>query len=67
VKIKKGTMNIKPGNGKTKYGTGVSIELSGREVAVAISAWLVAQEVYVKGPRTITVNGGIMQEGSNLC
>lgn len=56
-------MKIKKGNGQTKYGTGVSIELSGTEVAVAISAWLVAQEVYVDGPRTIMVNGKLCTRG----
>ena len=50
-------MDIKHGEGKTKYGPGVSINLDGDEMAIAIDAWLVAHRVYVSGPRTITVNG----------
>jgi len=56
-------MNIKYGNGKTKYGPGVSIELSGDEVATAIDAWMVAHGVHVSGPRTITVNGDLCADG----
>jgi hypothetical protein len=56
-------MKIKKGNCQTKYGPGVSIELSGDEVAIAISAWLVAHEVYVNGPRTIKVNGKLCTRG----
>lgn len=56
-------MNIRHGEGKTQYGPGVSIELTGDEVATAIDAWLVAHNVYVSGPRTITVNGDLCEEG----
>lgn len=49
-------MIIKHGNGKTEYGTGVSIELTGDEVATAIDAYLVAHKVHVSGARTIRVN-----------
>lgn len=56
-------MNIKHGNEKTKYGPGVFIELSGNEVATAIGVYLVAHKVYINGPRTITVNGNLCQEG----
>lgn len=56
-------MDIKYGKGRTEYGPGVSISLSGDEVAVAIDAWLVAHGVHVSGPRTITVNGELCQEG----
>jgi len=56
-------MNIRYGDGKTEYGPGVSIELTGDEVALAISAWLVAQDVHVDGPRTITVNGDLCDDG----
>ncbi len=56
-------MNIQHGNGRTKCGPGVSIKLTGDEVATAIDAWLVAHNVYVKGPRTITVNGNFCKEG----
>ena len=50
-------MEVKYGSGKTEFGPGVSIELTGEEVATAIDAWLVAHDVCVRGPRTITVAG----------
>jgi lipoate-protein ligase A len=56
-------MNVKYGNGKTKYGPGVSIELTGVEVARAIGAWLAAHGVEVSGARTITVNGEFCETG----
>ncbi|QIG75023.1 hypothetical protein EVC14_025 [Rhizobium phage RHph_I3_18] len=56
-------MEIKYGDGKTKYGPGVSIELTGDEVATAISAYLVAHGVHVSGPRTVSVNGELCEEG----
>lgn len=57
-------MIVKHGNGRTEYGPGISIELTGDEVATAISAWLVAQDVHVSGPRTVTVNGELCASGS---
>lgn len=57
-------MKIQYGNGSTKYGTGVEIELTGDEVAIAISAWLVAHGVHVSGPRTITVNDDLCIRGN---
>ena len=56
-------MDIKEGAGKTKYGPGVSIVLTGDEVATAIDAWLVAQGVRVSGPRTVTVNSQLCASG----
>lgn len=56
-------MNIQYGKVPTKYGPGVSIELDGKEVAIAIAAWLVAHGVHVSGPRTITVNGELCKRG----
>ena len=56
-------MKVGYGGGRTKYGPGVSIELTGDEVATAIDAWLVAHGVHVRGPRTITVNGELCEEG----
>lgn len=55
-------MKIKYGNGK-KYGTGVAIDLTGDEVATAIDAYLVAHNVHVSGPRTITVNEELCDSG----
>jgi hypothetical protein len=56
-------MEIKYGDGRTKYGPGVAIELTGDEVAIAVDAWLVAHGVHVDGPRTITVNGDLCDRG----
>lgn len=56
-------MNIQFGNGITKYGPGVQIDLTGEEVAAAISAYLVAHNIYINGPRTIAVNGSLCQNG----
>ena len=57
-------MIVKHGEGRTEYGPGVSIELTGAEVATAIDAWLVAYRIYVSGSRTITVNGELCEYGS---
>lgn len=56
-------MKIKYGKGKTKYGPGVEINLSGSEVALAIDAYLVAHGVHVSGARTVTVNGELCDSG----
>lgn len=56
-------MKVKYGKGKSEFGTGVAIELTGSEVAVAIDAYLVAHQVYVQGPRTISVNGHLCCNG----
>lgn len=56
-------MQVRYGDGKTEYGPGVAIELTGNEVATAIDAYLVSHGVHVAGARTITVNGGLCQAG----
>jgi len=56
-------MEVKHGAGKTEYGPGVSIQLTGSEVATAIDAYLVAHNIYVNGPRTISVNGELCNSG----
>lgn len=56
-------MKIKKGKGTTEYGRGVEIKLTGDELATAIDAYLVARSVTVRGARTITVNGGLCEEG----
>jgi len=56
-------MDIKYGEGTSEFGPGVSIELTGDEVATAIDVWLVAHRVYVSGPRAITVNGRRCRRG----
>jgi hypothetical protein len=49
-------MEVKYGDGQTKFGPGVLIEMTGDEVATAIDAYLVAHGVSVRGPRTIRLN-----------
>lgn len=56
-------MNIRFGGGKTEFGPGVDIILSGAEVAIAIDAFLVAHGTYVSGPRTVRVNGELCEAG----
>lgn len=50
-------MNIQHGNGKTKYGPGVIVELTAEETRNAVLAYLTAMGVSVRGPRTITFEG----------
>ena len=57
-------MRVERGNGKTKWGPGVNIKLTGCEVATAIDTFLISHGIYVGGPRTITVNGDLCNEGS---
>jgi hypothetical protein len=56
-------MQVGYGSGSTHYGPGVSIDLTGDEVAMAIDAYLVAHGIRVSGPRTITVNGELCEAG----
>jgi len=56
-------MNIQFGNGRTEYGPGVSIDLTGEEVATAIYAYLTAHNVHINGPATIRVNDELCEFG----
>lgn len=56
-------MRVEYGNGKTRYGTGVSIKLTGDEVAVAIRAYCVAHGVHIDGPSTVVVNNDLCMSG----
>jgi len=56
-------MKVQYGDGTTKYGPGVNIIMTGCEVATAIDAFLVAHDVNVFGPRTITVNDQLCENG----
>lgn len=56
-------MKVRYGKGKTEYGPGVDIKLTGVDVALAIDAYLVAHGVHVIGPRTVTVNGELCKVG----
>jgi hypothetical protein len=55
---------VKMGNGKTEFGPGVEVTLTGDEVARAIDAFLVTHGIHVSGPRTIGVNGELCVAGS---
>ena len=57
-------MQIQYGQGKTQYGPGVSINLTGEEVAMAISSYLVAHGVHIEGAQTITVNKEFCESGN---
>lgn len=52
-------MEISFGEGKTEYGPGVQINLTGNEVT-----YLTAHNVHIFGPATITVNGELCKIGS---
>jgi len=55
---------IKYGKGKTKFGPGVEIKLSKDELAHAIDIYLTAKDIYVRGSRTISYNGKLL---NNSC
>lgn len=57
-------MEIKKGKGKSEYGPGINIKLTASEVATAIYAYLVAQNVYVQGPHSVRVNKNLIKNGS---
>jgi hypothetical protein len=57
-------VNISYGKGKTEYGPGIEINLTGEDVATAIDSYLVAHGMHVSGPRTVSVNGELCQEGA---
>jgi len=57
-------MKVKYGKGKTEYGPGVEIKLTGSEVAVAIYTYLAAHRVHIRGAATISVNGELCKKGS---
>lgn len=56
-------MVIQFGKGKTEYGPGVEINLTGNEVALAIYTFLTAHDVHISGSATITVNGELCEVG----
>lgn len=56
-------MEIRFGDGKTEYGPGVAIDMTGDEIALAVFAWLVAHGVHIDGARTVTVNGELCDDG----
>lgn len=56
-------MKIYHGGGPTEYGPGVQVDLTGEEVARAILAYIVARGVHIEGPKTIRVNGEMLENG----
>ena len=56
-------MKAQKGNGQTKYGPGLKIILSAEEVALAISAYIVAMNIHIEGPRSISVNEDLIEGG----
>lgn len=56
-------MEIKYGEYKTIYGTGVVINLTGEEVATAIQSYLVAHNVHISGASTTRVNRQFIEGG----
>ena len=56
-------MKINYGNGQTKYGPGVEIELTGEDVAKAIYLYLFSKDVKITGPATINVNADLCRQG----
>jgi hypothetical protein len=55
-------MNIQE-HAHSRWGKSVSIEMTGEDVALAISAYLVSHNIHISGPRTITVNGMLIENG----
>lgn len=47
----------------SRWGKSVSVEMTGSEVALAIMAYLVAHDIHISGPKTITVNGSLIENG----
>ena len=57
-------MNVDYAKYVTPHGPGVMIELTGDEVAQAIYTYLVAHDIIVSGPRTVTVNQELCEFGN---
>jgi len=56
-------MKVKYGKGKTQYGPGVQINLTGNEVAMAIYTYLTAHRIHISGSATISVNDKLCKKG----
>ena len=59
-------IRVTRGEGRTKYGPGVSIKLDGDDIALAIDLYLLSQGVIVRGPRTITYDGEQLGNGCEV-
>jgi hypothetical protein len=56
-------MEVRYGDSPSKFGPGVIIEMTGNEVARAVDTWLVAHGIHTSGPRTVTINSALCDEG----
>lgn len=56
-------MTVQFGKGKTAFGPGIDIILSGDEVAIAIDNYLKLYKIDINGPRTIRINGELCEKG----
>ena len=54
-------MEINYGKGKTEFGPGVQIDLTGDEVCTAIYAYLRSHNIITTGAVTIRVNGELVE------
>ncbi len=54
-------MNIRHGSLEGEKGPGVVIDLDAREVLVAIHAYLLSHQVYLRGPFVVEVNGSSLK------
>lgn len=57
-------MRINYGQGPTKFGPGVNVDLTADEAATAIDAYLVAHKIYQFGARTVRVNGELIHSAN---
>lgn len=56
-------MKVSFGEGKTEYGPGVQIDLTGDEIAKAIYTYLTAHDVNIIGSATVRINGELCKFG----
>lgn len=57
-------MKIDKGKGTSEFGTGINIEMSGEELAHAVSTYVHSRGIHIDGSRTITVNGELCESAS---
>lgn len=55
-------MKIDYGSGKTEFGPGVQIDLSGTDLYYAIFAYLTSKKVIISGPVTVKINEQLLTE-----
>lgn len=57
-------IDIQPGKGTSQYGTGIDINLTGDQLATAITAYLHAHNIHINGSRTVSVNGQLCKHAN---